>query len=345
METLWFCLFWGILATFIVLGGTDIGVGILHFLVGRTDGQRRQIIRSIHQVWKPNEVWLVVIGGTMFLAFPALVAESLSGFYLAIMLVLWLLIGRGLGIELRNRIDDPMWSKFWDVAFWLSSMLLAVCLGAALGNFVRGVPLDETGSVFFEAFWTNFRLGSDTGILDWFTILVGITTVIALAHHGALWLSHFTDGPVQQRSARLANRLWLMLVIALGICVLLSTVLQPQVRINLVAHPWGVILLLGAGASLAWCRSLRQRGRTLQAYIASGLSLYAILTCTAFGLYPYVLPARNPEHGLTAFKAAAPRQSLELGLCWWIPAALLVACYFAFVYSKMPSKFPLDVEE
>jgi cytochrome d ubiquinol oxidase subunit II len=345
METLWFCLFWGILATFVVFGGTDIGVGILHFLVGRTDGERGQIIRSIHQVWKPNEVWLVVIGGVMFVAFPALLAEALSGFYLAIMLVLWLLIGRGLGIELRDRIDDPMWSKFWDVAFCFSSVLLAVCFGAALGNFVRGVPLDETGGVFFEAFWTNFRVGSDTGILDWFTILVGITAVIALAHHGALWLTHFTDGAVQQRSARLSDRLWLVLVIALGVCVLLSTVLQPQLRINLVAHPWGVILLLGAGASLAWCRSLRQRGRTLQAYIASGLSLYAILTCAAFGLYPYVLPARIPEHGLTAFKAAAPRESLKLALCWWIPAALLVACYFAYVYSKMPSKFPLDVEE
>jgi cytochrome d ubiquinol oxidase subunit II len=345
METLWFCLFWEILATFVVLSGTDIGVGMLHFLVGRTDGQRSQIIRSIHEVWKPNQVWLVVIGGIMFVAFPALLAESLSGFYLAIMLVLWLLIGRGLGIELRDRIDDPMWARFWDVAFSLSSVLLAVCLGAALGNFVRGVPLDETGRVFFEAFWTNFRLGSDTGILDWFTVLVGITAVIALTHHGALWLSHFTDGPVQERSARLADRSWLMLVIALGVCVLLTTVFQPQLRANLVAHPWGVILLLGAGAALAWCRSLRRRGRTLKAYIASGLSLYAILNCTAFALYPYVLPARIPEHGLTAFKAAAPRESLQLALCWWIPAALLVACYFAYVYCKMPSKFLLDVAE
>ncbi|MGA2582952.1 MAG: cytochrome d ubiquinol oxidase subunit II [Tepidisphaeraceae bacterium] len=345
MVTLWFCLFWGTLAMFVVSGGTDIGVGILHFLVGRTEQERRQIIRSIDQVWKPNEVWLIVIGGMMFLAFPALLAESLSGFYLAIMLVLWLLIGRGMGIDLRDRIVDPMWSQFWDVVFWLSSILLAVCLGAALGNFVRGVPLDETGGVFFEAFWTNFRLGPDTGILDWFTILVGITAVIALTHHGALWLSHFTDGPVQQRSARLADRLWLVLVIALGVCVLLSTIFQPQVRINLASHPWGVILLLVAGAALVRCKSLRRRGRTLQAYIASGLSLYAVVICTAFGLYPYVLPARNPEYGLTAFKAAAPSESLELALCWWIPAALLVACYFAYVYSKMPSKFPLDAEE
>jgi cytochrome d ubiquinol oxidase subunit II len=345
METLWFCLFWGILATFVVSGGTDIGVGILHFFVGRNDQQRRQIVRSIHQVWKPNEVWLVVIGGTMFLAFPALIAESLSGFYLAIMLVLWLIIGRGLGIDMRDRIVDPMWSKFWDAAFWLCSVLLAVCLGAALGNFVRGVPLDATGSVFFEAFWTNLEVGSDTGILDWFTILVGITAVIALAHHGALWLNHFTDGPVQQRSAQLLHGLWRALVVALGLCVLLSTILQPQIRVNLIAHPWGIILLLAAGAALYWCRSLRQRGRTLQAYLASGLSLYAMLACTAFGLYPYVLPARIPEHGLTAFKAAAPPESLKLALCWWIPGILLVGCYFAYVYSKMPSKFSIGVEE
>jgi len=345
VETLWFWLFWGTLATFVALGGTDIGVGILHFFVGRDDKQRRQIIESIHQVWKPNETWLVVIGGTMFVAFPALLAESLSGFYLAIMLVLWLLIGRGLGIDLRDRIIDPMWSRFWDSAFWICSGLLALCLGVALGNFVRGVPLDDTGSVFFEAFWTNFRVGSDTGILDWFTVLIGITAVVALAHHGALWLNHFTDGLVQQRAARVSQRLWLTLVVLLSVCFLLSAILQPQVRINLATHPWGIIFLLALGAAMAWCRSLRQRARNLEAYITSGLSLYMILACTAFGLYPYVLPARNPQHGLTVLKAAAPHESLKVALCWWIPGALLTACYFAYVYSKMPSKFSLDVEE
>ena len=283
MQTLWFSIFWGMLATFVVFGGADMGVGILHLVVGRNDDERKQIIRSIHQVWKPNEVWLVATGGVMFVAFPQLLATSLSGFYLAIMLVLWLLVGRGLGIDLRDRITDPMWQHFWDVAFWISSGLLAICLGAALGNFVRGVPMDDTG-VFFEPLWTDFRVGAETGILDWFTVLVGITAVIALAHHGALWLNAFTDGEVQQRSARFASWLWPALVVMLTLSATASSFLQPQIRVNVAAHPWGVIFPLAVVAALVACMVLRRKGRDLHAFVASGLLLYSALASRRFRL-------------------------------------------------------------
>ena len=306
METLWFCLFWGMLATFSVFAGTDIGVGILHFVVGRTEDERCQVIRSIHHVWKPNEVWLIATGGIMFVAFPQLLAVSLSGFYLAIMLVLWLLIGRGLGIDLRDRLADPMWRRFWDVSFWASSSLLALCLGAALGNFVRGVPLDDTGT-FFEALWTDFRVGANTGILDWFSILVGITAVIAVAYHGALWLIAFTDGAIQQRATRIANWLWLPLVLAFIASAATSSSLQPQIRINVTAHQWGVLFPFVAAVLLIRSHFLLRRGRALRAFITSAAALYAVFGSAAFGLYPFLLPARNPQFGLTAFSAAAPR--------------------------------------
>ena len=261
METIWFCLFWIGLATFAVFGGTDIGVGILHFLVGRTEGERGQVIQAIHQVWKPNQVWLVAGGGMMFVAFPKLLAESLSGFYLAIMLVLWLLVGRGTGIELRDRVADGMWHKFWDALFCVSSLLLAVCLGAALGNFVRGVPRDAGKGVFFEALWTNFLLGANTGILDWFTVMVGVTAVIAVMYQGALWLNRFTDGAVQERAARLARGLWVALVAALVVCVAVSYFVQPQVRINVAAQWWGLVLPVAAlGAAVASRCCLQRKG-------------------------------------------------------------------------------------
>jgi cytochrome bd ubiquinol oxidase subunit II len=344
METLWFCIFWGMLATFSVFAGTDIGVGILHFAVGRTENERGQIIRSIHHVWKPNEVWLIATGGVMFVAFPQLLAVSLSGFYLAIMLVLWLLIGRGLGIDLRDRIADPMWRTFWDVSFWASSGVLALCLGAALGNFVRGVPLDGTGT-FFEALWTDFRVGASTGILDWFTILVGITAVMAVTHHGALWLIAFTDGAVQRRATRVANGLWLPVVLAFIASATTSSALQPQIRINLAAHRWGIFFPFVVGVLLISSHFLLRRGRALQAFVASAAALYVVFGSAAFGLYPYVLPARNPSLGLTAFAAAAPRANLHWALCWWIPGMILVAGYFTYIYSKMPPKFSIDPEE
>ena len=178
-----------------------------------------------------------------------------------------------------------------------------------------------------------------------FTVLVGITAVVALAHHGALWLNAVTEGLVQQRSARMASWLWQALVAILAISAATSSVLQPQIRINVAAHRWGVVFPLAAAAALAACRVLRRKRRDIQAFLASGVLLYVVLAGAAFGLYPYVLPARNPEHGLTAFAAAAPRGSLQWALCWWIPGMLLVAGYFAYIYSKLPTKFLIGGEE
>src|SRR5271167_1152475 len=187
METLWFCLVALMLAVYVVLDGFDLGAGIVHLFVARSDRERRQVISSIGPVWDGNEVWLLAAGGTLYFAFPTLYASSFSGFYLPLMMVLWLLIVRGLALEFRGHIGGPIWPVLWDGCFTVSSLLLAVFYGAALGNVVRGVPLDASG-YFFEPLWTNFRLGNETGILDWYTILVGVLALAALVMHGALWV-------------------------------------------------------------------------------------------------------------------------------------------------------------
>src|SRR3990172_3804775 len=169
METLWFCLVAGMLALYVVFDGLDIGAGIAHLIVARNDRERRIVLRSIGPVWDGNEVWLIAAGGTLYFAFPALYASSFSGFYLPLMMVLWLLILRGISIEFRNHLEGAAWSPFWDVVFSLSSILLAVFFGAALGNVVRGVPLDAGGS-FFEPLWTDWQPRGETGILDWYTV-------------------------------------------------------------------------------------------------------------------------------------------------------------------------------
>src|SRR5499427_10980287 len=157
MTELWFCVLVLTLGGYVVLGGTDLGVGMLSLLISRNDGERSLALRSIRPAWKPNEVWLVAAGGTMFLAFPTALAASFSGFYLALTIVVWLLAFRGLGLELRHHLADGLWRQFWDVALAVSSLLLALFLGTALGNVVRGVPLDEQGA-FFEPLWTDFSV-------------------------------------------------------------------------------------------------------------------------------------------------------------------------------------------
>src|SRR5262249_21165767 len=195
------------LAIYVVLDGFDLGVGILHLYIARTDAERRLALSTMGPVWDGNEVWLLAAGGTLYFAFPALYASGFSGFYLPLMMVLWLLMLRGIAIEFRNHIESPVWKPFWDVIFSGSSLLLTVFFGAALGNVVRGVPLDASGT-FFEPLWIVFQLGKEPGFLDWFTVLVGIASLCTLTLHGAAWVVMKTDGVVRERSRRLALQAW-----------------------------------------------------------------------------------------------------------------------------------------
>src|ERR1019366_9102455 len=141
MPTLWFCFVAVMLGGYVILDGFDIGAGILHLFVAKTDAERRAVLASIGPVWDGNEVWLLATGGTLYFAFPGLYTSSLSGFYLALIIVLWLLILRGISIEFRSHINSELWHNFWDVVFAGASALLAIFYGAALGNVVRGVPI------------------------------------------------------------------------------------------------------------------------------------------------------------------------------------------------------------
>src|ERR1039457_5260247 len=165
MQTSWVGLVAIMVALYVVLDGFDLGAGAIHLWVARDDGERQQVIRSIGPVWDGNEVWLLAAGGTLYFAFPTLYASGFSGFYLPLMVVLWLLILRGVAVEFRGHMASPVWLRLWDVVFSGSSLLLAVFFGAALGNVVRGVPLNAQG-YFFEALWSTFRLGPTTAVLD-----------------------------------------------------------------------------------------------------------------------------------------------------------------------------------
>src|ERR1700719_4093642 len=217
MPTLWFCLVALMLAVYVLLDGFDLGVGIVHLGVAHTDAERRAVIGSIAPVWDGNEVWLIAAGGTLFFAFPVLYASSFSGFYLPLMMVLWLLILRGISVEFRSHVGGRIWSVFWDGTFALASSLLAVFFGAALGNVVRGVPFDANGN-FFEPLWTNFIPSGNTGILDWYTILIGVTALAVLALHGTTWIAYKIEGALNERAVGWGSLLW-WLVAALTVIV------------------------------------------------------------------------------------------------------------------------------
>lgn len=343
METIWFCLVAIMLAAYVVLDGFDLGAGIVHLWVARNDRERRAVLRSIGPVWDGNEVWLLAAGGTLYFAFPGLYAAAFSGFYLPLMIVLWLLILRGISIEFRDHLKSPVWQPLWDVAFCFSSLLLAVFYGAALGNVVRGVPIDHTG-YFFEALWTDFGISRpDTGILDWYTVLVGLTSLVVLTLHGALWVAMKTEGDVNARSRRCARLAWWTVAAFTGMVTVVTFRVQPHVPARLSEQPWGyafpALALAGLGGVFVYLR----RQDDVRAFLASCAYVVGMLTSVVFGVYPYVLPSSiSPEFALTIYNAKAPDYGLRVGLVWWIVGMALATGYFVFTYRHFSGKVDLE---
>jgi cytochrome d ubiquinol oxidase subunit II len=344
MGTLWFCLVAGMLTVYVLLDGFDLGAGAIHLLIAKTDDERRQVLASIGPVWDGNEVWLIAAAGTLYFAFPALYASSFSGFYLPLMIVLWLLIFRGISIEFRNHVISRVWDPLWDFLFSASSLLLAVFFGAALGNVVRGVPLDSSG-YFFEPLWTDFRLGEQTGILDWYTILVGALALLALTMHGALWVQMKTTGEVNRRSAKIAAGTWWGVLVLTAVVTSITFKIQPQVKENFLTWPWGFVFPFLAVAGIAGVRFELVKRAERKAFLASSAYLAGMLTSVVFGLYPLVLPARNPVYSLTVASAKAADYGLKIGLIWWTFGILLAAGYFIYTYRSLHGKVVLAKDQ
>jgi cytochrome bd ubiquinol oxidase subunit II len=338
MERIWFVLVVAMLITYVVLDGFDMGVGLLYKVVARTADERAMVRRSIGPVWDANEVWLIAAGGTLYFAFPSLYASSFSGFYLPLMLVLWLLIGRALGLELRGHIDEPVAQEVCDAIFMVSSLLLAIVFGAALGNVVRGVPFDADG-YFFLPLWTNFLPGRDPGALDWYTVLCGVVALGVLATHGAHYLVWRTGGEVAAR-ARLVARFGTRLLPFLTAASLAGTlVVRPGVLDNFRAHAIGLALPALVLASLFVMERARRGGHERTAFGASCVYIIAMLGGAAFALYPVLLPSSgDPARALTVTSAATSQYALRVALTWWIIAAVIVVASFRFLYRSFRGK-------
>ncbi|MFO0551786.1 MAG: cytochrome d ubiquinol oxidase subunit II [Polyangiaceae bacterium] len=331
LETLWFWLAACSFAAYVVLDGFDLGVGLLSRVLARTRSERALVMRSIGPVWDGNEVWLLAAGGTLYFAFPKLYATAIAGFYLPVNILVWLLAFRALGLEMKHQMHHPLWDDLWDAAFFGSSALITLFLGVALGNVVRGLPIDERGT-FFAPLWTDFTVSDNAGILDWFTVLVGLTAMSALALHGALWIAHRVEGPPAERAARLA----VPLAAATGVAFALTSAAVFSVKTDIAVSartaipPFVAALALGAAAALA------RRGSFRAAFRASAAMSAAMVLTAAAAMYPFVLPSRRPGLGLTIEAAKTSDYGLTVGLLWWIPGTALALGYFVFMYRKLP---------
>ena len=331
MEALWFAIVAGMLAVYVVLDGYDFGAGFLHLLVARTDAERRTVLAAIGPMWDGNEVWLLAGGGALFMAFPTAYAVGFSGFYLPLMLLLWVIILRGLSIELRGHISNPLWAAFWDATFAIGSTLIAIVLGAALGNVVRGVPLDSTGTfhiTLFDSFWPS----THSGVLDAYTVLVGVFTLIALGGHGGLYLAMKTEGPVHTRSLRAARLLWLAAGVLFPLVTWATAQVSPELPVNGSQRPlvWLLAALL-LGAVVVLVLGL-VRGRPDVAFAGSAATHFTLLGTAAAARWPVLLRSSlGPSLSLDAFTAASSQHGLRVALTWSLVGLPLACGYFIFL--------------
>ncbi len=338
METTWFILVSLMLAGYVVLDGFDLGAGALHLLAARSEQERRMILQSVGPVWDGNEVWLIAAAGTVFYAFPLVYAASFSGFYLALHIVLWLLVFRALGIELRMHLANPVWRAFFDATFFLASIWLTLLFGAALGNVIRGVPLGPD-HYFFLPLWTDFRPGSQPGILDWYTVLCSLAVLASVTTHGALYLILKTAGEVNARLRTIVKWLWPFLVVLTALALLATLHVRPQVIENYRNKPAGWLLPACVVLGLAGVFHFTRAGEERKAFLSSCLYIVAALAGAAFALYPALLPScSDPANSITIQNAAAGAASLSLGLIWWGVGMAIAVGYSLIVYTMFRGK-------
>jgi cytochrome d ubiquinol oxidase subunit II len=326
------------LIAYIALDGRNFGAGMVHWFVARTPEERRQVVAAIGPLWSWHEVWLVGFGGTLAALFPRLLASAFSGYYLALFLILWGLILRGISLEVGGHFNDPLWQGFWDFAFVSSNFLLAILFGAAAGNVARGVPIDAQGN-FSMAFFTSFGVRGRVGLLDWYTVSVAIFATVLLAAHGATYLVLKTEGPVHDRSKTWASYLWTAAAPLLIVVSIESWAVRSDLRGHALYNPLVWLGLLVVALAVAVLISGLTRGRERRAFFGSTTLLVGLLATGGAAIFPVMLYSTlAPEYSMTAYSAAANPRSLFYASLWWPVGFVLASTYFVFISRRYAGK-------
>ncbi len=335
LAHLWFVIYVVIIGGYAILDGFDLGVGILGPLVAKDDREQRILLNSIGPVWDGNEVWLVLGGGALFAAFPLVYASLFSGFYLAMMLVLLVLILRTVAIEFRSKRPGRRWRATWDWFFTFSSLGITVLLGVALGNVIQGVPIDQEGNMTLDLLH----------LVNPYAIALGITSVVMFALHGGIFLTLKTEGDLLRRVERLVPRLMVAFFVLMTIVIVWTLLLDNPIADRYLDRIWiGAIPLLALVAALtAWRQIARER--FLTAFIASATMIGLLLGAVAAGLYPVMLPSStNSAYDLTVTNASSAEPTLVVMSVMALLGMPFVLAYTAGVYYFFRGKVVLDDE-
>ncbi len=331
LETAWFLLVGLLLAGYAILDGFDLGVGMLHRFVARSDAERRQVINSVGPVWDGNEVWLLTGGGALFAAFPKVYATVFSGLYLPLMLVLAALILRAVCLEFRSKLADPRWRGAWDTVFAVSSFLPSLLFGVAIGNILRGLPLDPEQEF----------AGTFLGLLHPFALLVGLLSVAMFLTQGAAWLGLKTEGPVRERARAWARASWLAFAVLWLAATIYSRVAIPRLW-QVTSHPLAWVAPVLFVIAAAGFRVLVGGKRPGLAFVHFSVAIAMLLALVGQGLYPDLVPALGGGESLTVTNACSTPLTLKVMLVIALAGMPLVVGYTIFIYRRFKGPVKLD---
>jgi len=333
MNVIWFWVLTAMLAAYAILDGYDLGVGTLHVWLARTNEERRTLLNAIGPVWNGNEVWLIAAGGMMLPSFPRVYAAGFSGFYLALMVVLWLLILRGVSIEFRGQIDNRLWRALWDSGFGFGSSLLALLLGVALGNVVRGLPVGAAG--YFQG---TFAL-----LLNPYSLLTGVLSWAILAWHGANYLRTKTEGSLLHKARKWSDRLFWFAAVLIVLATAATFAVRPSSGTTYRQHPLAFAFPLLTIAGLAAGYFCSARGRNKGAFRSSTATIAGLIGSAAASVYPNLLiSTANPSYSLTIYNAASSPLALRASLFANLAGMLAVIVYSTYVHRTFRGKVRLS---
>ncbi len=331
LNVIWFGLVGVLFTGYAILDGFDLGVGALH-LLARNDEERRIFLNAIGPVWDGNEVWLVTGGGALFAAFPHVYATVFSGFYLALVLLLFGLIFRAVAIEFRSKRPEPAWRRTWDVAFSVSSIVSALLLGVALGNIAWGIPLREDHEF----------AGTFLGLLHPYALLVGVTTVALFMMHGAIYLVLKTEGPLHDRLRPWVNNAIIFFIICYATTTMATLLYVPHMVEIFREHPALFVVALLDMLAVANIPREIHHGNDFRAFLSSCAAMAALMALFGLGMFPHIVYSNpNPGLSLTLYNAASSQKTLGIMLVIAAMGVPLVLAYTASIHWVFRGKVKL----
>lgn len=333
LEFIWFVVIVILLAGYAILDGFDLGVGMLH-LFSKKDEERRLMLNSIGPVWDGNEVWLVTAGGALFAGFPHVYATLLSGFYMPVMLLLAGLIFRAVAIEFRSKQPMSWWRWMWDIFFSLASLVIAFALGVAMGNLIRGIPLDAN---------MEFT-GNISHLLDPYALLVGVMAVALFAMHGAIYIMMKTEGELHDKLREWVNPSIIFFIMCYATTTMTTLIYMPHMTEAIKERPLFFIVGLVNMLAIANIPREIQRKHDHLAFASSCVNILCLMALYAIGTFPNIVRAVNdPENlSLTIYNSASSVLTLEILLLMAIVGMPIVIAYTFSVYWIFHGKVKLE---